>query len=178
MKKGEKCFAWIRKEKKVCEVTITHEGENSHAGCQYDRGGILMEKLTRIESLKECYELWVWLSGATPEMPRLKGGYPGWKEYEKTFGRAPYYCPCCHFVGHLQKNIQNSEKCRRCPPGYDWWTGQSMISDENFPCNMEGSPYKNWVLSPNGSALGLKSARMIADRAKELLYILSKLEGE
>ncbi|KYK33436.1 MAG: hypothetical protein AYK19_13735 [Theionarchaea archaeon DG-70-1] len=118
-----------------------------------------MKKLTKIESLELCRDLFDWLS----EHPgKRKFEWPEWRKLEKIYGDFPLHHPCCKYVKETRGRI-DFVQCKFCPL-YNYFSGfySSGRDDETRPCEYSQSPYSYYLEWLHRS----QNAKRIADAAR------------
>lgn len=95
-----------------------------------------IRKLTNLETLKVCRELWVWIS----EHPdREKYEWPGWQKYAYDVN----CCPCCAKAGYKNGSTPN---CQSCLLKKQFQRGRVLVKHlTNFFCeNYSDSPWHHY----------------------------------
>jgi hypothetical protein len=116
--------------------------------------------MTKREALKICIELWTWLA-ENPEED--KKNWPGWI----THGKMELTCPCCEYVGALDRF---SNKCEvKCPVSWGF-----KESGSYYPCCHSKSPFTRWKYSKQNKTR-TKYALQVVQLAE---YALAKLKED
>ena len=103
--------------------------------------------LTKLQALKECKTLWMWLE-KNPD--RYKREWPGWK------GNHAYIslCPCCEYAKDL--NTWSGVDCRQCPLNDFAWSG--LIGQR---CMGSSSPFRQWLNTLDYSEKSAAAHKMV-----------------
>jgi hypothetical protein len=97
--------------------------------------------LTKLQALKECKTLWMWLE----KHPSCdKDEWPGWKKLGVYYTS---WCPCCQYT----RSIKNG--CKVCPLNGFAWENESCLQSKSF--------YREWSNADDTATQVIAAHKMV-----------------